>query len=188
MSFASVTKKPWSKVFSSDCNFSCAACKRPRFWRVFAKAQAASLWIRPTRVTAWLDWRRYCVFNAVLCFTKSLMRADPLLSACCAGDCAVFASASARAKNDRNTHVQRTRVLRKTLCVRGLGFAFVLGMDCVLESSLSVSFWLTVVRWLLIENLTLLGFCGVQSPFFSEDSFVLPSQIEVFFFVDHGIP
>ena len=25
---------------------------------------------------------------------------------------------------NRNTHVEHTRVLRKTLCVRGLGFAF----------------------------------------------------------------
>ena len=31
---------------------------------------------------------------------------------------------------NRNTYVQHTRVLRKTLCVRGLGFAFVLERDC----------------------------------------------------------
>ena len=45
-------------------------------------------------MTAWLDWRRYCVFNAALCFSKSAKRVDPVLSPCFAGDCAVFALAS----------------------------------------------------------------------------------------------
>ena len=98
------------------------------------------------------------------------------------------AQTNTRTMQNRNMHVQHTRVLRKTLCVRGLGFAFVLGRCCVLESLLSVSLWSTVVRWLFIEKLTILGFCREQSPFFCEDRFVLPSQVEVFFFVDHGIP
>ena len=92
-----------------------------------------------------------------------------------------------RTMHNRNTHVQHMRVLRKTLCVRGLGFAFALGRGCVLERLLSVSLSSTVVRWLFIENLTPLEFCREQSPFFCEDRFVLPSQIKVFF-VDDGIP
>ena len=38
-----------------------------------------------------------------------------------------------RTRHNRDTHVQHTRVLKKTLCVRGLGFAFARGRDCVLE-------------------------------------------------------
>ena len=193
MSFASVTKKSWSIMFSSDCKFSCAACKRPRFWGLFAKAQPASLWICPTRVTAWLDWRRYRVFNAVLCFSKSVMRAGPLLSPCFTGDCAVFASASDQAKNATYKHaghaqpqhacVAHTRVVEDAvytwpwLCVCSWKFS----------RFLSVSMWSTVVRWLFIEKLTLLGLCREPSPFFCEDPFVLPLQ-KILFFVDHGIP
>ena len=41
MSVAFVTRKPWSKVLSSDCNFSCTACKRPRFWELVGESPAS---------------------------------------------------------------------------------------------------------------------------------------------------
>ena len=75
------------------------------------------------------------------------------------------AQTNTRTMHHRNTHVQHTRVLRKTLCVRGIGFAFVLERDCVLESLLSVSLWPTAVRWLLIDKLTLLGILPSTKPF-----------------------
>ena len=88
----------------------------------------------------------------------------------------------------QHVFLQHARVLRKTPCVCGLGFAFVLGRDCVLESLLSVSLWSSVVRWLTIDKFTLWGCRRVQSPCFGEDRFVLTSQTEVFFFVGRGIP
>ena len=136
-----ITKKPWSKVFSSDCNFSCAACKRPRFWGLFAKAQPASLWICPPRVTDWLDWRRYCVFNAVLCFSKSVMRADPLLSPCFAGDCAVFASASDQPKNGTNKHADHAKP--QHACA---------AHACVEENTVCTWPWLCFCSWQVLRS------------------------------------
>ena len=60
------------------------------------------------------------------------------------------AQTNTRTMHNRNTHVQHTRVLRKTLCVRGLGFTFALGWD-VVERLLSVSLWSTVVRWIGVK-------------------------------------
>ena len=95
MSFASVTKMPWSKVFSFDCNCSCAACKRPRFWEVVRDSPASNA----------LDLSNECHRLARL----AVMRADPLLSPCFAGDCAVFASASDQPRNGTNKNADHAQ-------------------------------------------------------------------------------
>ena len=80
----------------------------------------------------------------------------------------VCASASDQARNGTHKHANHAKpqqacaahacVEEDTVC-SGLGFAFVLGRDCVLVSLLGVSLWATVVRWLLIEKHAVLRFC-----------------------------
>ena len=79
---------------------------------------------------------------------------------------------------------------------------------CVEENTVCTWLWLCFCSWLVlrsrefVERLVVvdgrplalhrethnLGILPRTKPIFCEDRFVLPSQVEVFFFVDHGIP
>ena len=64
MSVAPITKNSWSNVFNTVFHISGASCRRPRPCGLSAYVHPSSVRICHARVTAWLDWRRYWVFNA----------------------------------------------------------------------------------------------------------------------------
>ena len=174
-------KKPWSKVFSSDCNFSCAACKRLRFWGCSRKpSQHRSGSVQRQGP---LGLFRGSTASSTRCFASAYR-------SCELTRCSLFASASDQAKNGTNQHVDHAQpqhasaahacVVEDTVRTRPW-LCFCSWMGLRFESLLSVSLWSTIVRWLLIVKLTLLGFLPSTKPIFLRR----PLRAAV---VHHGIP